>query len=120
MLMLAQAFPGSEHSENWFRSKLPNASPYFSCMTHQAAVDLVAGGMATCHSPIALLPNLSDEVLSRIKCFRLDEHVRKAALIMPKHLLTLKPFAEFAERLSEYFSESYLKTLNIKEMPRLI
>jgi DNA-binding transcriptional LysR family regulator len=112
--------PWREHSENWFRSKLPNASPYFSCMTHQAAVDLVAGGMATCHSPIALLPNLSDEVLSRIKCFRLDEHVRKAALIMPKHLLTLKPFAEFAERLSEYFSESYLKTLNIKEMPRLI
>mgnify|MGYP006083326869 CR=1 FL=1 len=112
--------PWHEHSENWFRSKLPNASPYFSCMTHQAAVDLVAGGMATCHSPIALLPNLSDEVLSRIKCFRLDEHVRKAALIMPKHLLTLKPFAEFAERLSEYFSESYLKTLNIKEMPRLI
>lgn len=112
--------PWREHSENWFRSKLPNASPYFSCMTHQAAVDLVAGGMATCHSPIALLPNLSDEVLSRIKCFRLDEYVRKAALIMPKHLLTLKPFAEFAERLSEYFSESYLKTLNIKEMPRLI
>ena len=112
--------PWSGYSDDWFRSKLPNAAPYFSCMTHQAAVDLVAGGMATCHSPIALLPNLSDEVLSRIKCFRLDEHVRKAALIMPKHLLTLKPFAEFAERLSEYFSESYLKTLNIKEMPRLI
>jgi DNA-binding transcriptional LysR family regulator len=108
--------PWSGYSDDWFRSKLPNAAPYFSCMTHQAAVDIVAGGMATCHSPLALLPNLSAEVLSRIKCFRLNEYVRKAVLVMPKHLLTLQPFADFAEHISTYFSERYLGKAFLDEM----
>ena len=113
---VGQAIPWSNYSENWFRSKLPNADPYFTCMTHQAAVDLVAGGMATCHSPVALLPNLSEEVRSRIKCFRLQEYVREACLIMPKHLLTLRPFAEFAEYLSTYFAQNYLGKIPLEEM----
>ena len=108
--------PWSSYTNNWFRAKLPNAVPYFSCMTHQAAVDLVAGGMATCHSPVALLPNLSEEVRSRIKCFRLQEYVREACLIMPKHLLTLRPFAEFAEYLSTYFAQNYLGKIPLEEM----
>ena len=88
-------------------------------MTHQAAVDLVAGGMATCHSPIALLPNLSEEVLSRIKCFRLQEYARQTAIIMPKHLLTLRPFAKIAEQLVVYFSNGYLDKIGVEGMPLL-
>jgi hypothetical protein len=108
--------PWSSYSDNWFRSKLPNAVPYFSCMTNQAAVDLVAGGMATCHSPFSLLPNLSQDVLSKVKYFRLNEYKRKAALIMPKHLLSLSPFAKFGKQISNYFSESELTQKLLEEM----
>jgi len=111
--------PWSSYTDNWFRAKLPNAVPYFSCMTHHAAVDLVAGGMATCHSPASLLPNLSQEVLRKIKCFRLKECNREAALIMPKHLLSLPPFAKFAEKISYYFSKNNFTKKLIEEMQNL-
>ncbi len=44
--------PWHERSENWYRSTLPFASPFFGCMTHQAAVDIVAAGLATTHTPL--------------------------------------------------------------------
>ena len=110
--------PWHSHSENWFRSELPHAAPYFTCMTHQAAVDIVSGGLATCHSPMSLLPNTPIEVLSRIKCYRSPIHVRNVALVMPKHLLTLQPFNEFAEILSTFFEESYMDGVSLEEIPR--
>lgn len=111
--------PWHARSENWFRSELPNATPHFSCMTHQAAVDFVAGGMATCHSPISLLPNLADQVRQRIKYFRLHEHTRQAVLAMPKHLLTLRPFAEFGTQLVSYFTENYPTGSKLLDIPPL-
>jgi len=103
-------------SQNWYRSELPNAAPYFSCMTHQAAVDIVAGGNATCHTPVSLLPNLPAEVISKIKLYQAPIYVRRAVLVMPKHLLTLRPFVEFANRISTYFHDTYLSELNIHKL----
>ncbi|MDG1738121.1 MAG: LysR family transcriptional regulator [Paracoccaceae bacterium] len=111
--------PWHDRSENWFRSELPNAVPFFSCMTHQAAVDFVAGGTATCHSPLSLIPNLADQARSRIKFYRLREHVREAVFVMPKHLLSLRPFADFADQLSNYFSENYPTQSALSDFPPL-
>lgn len=109
--------PWRSFSINWFRSELPHSIPFFSCMTHQAAVDIVAGGKATCHVPVSLLPNLPTEVLNKIKCYRANVYLRKAVLVMPKHLMTLRPFSEMADRISNFFSESYLGSVNLEEMP---
>lgn len=112
--------PWQQRSDNWFRSELPHATPYFSCMTHQAAVDLVAAGVATCHSPLSLLPNLSEQVRGRVRCYRLDEHVREAVLVMPKHLLTLRPFLEFQQRITSYFEKIYahrVSHVNVMPLP---
>ncbi|GKY88449.1 LysR family transcriptional regulator [Sinisalibacter aestuarii] len=99
--------PWRERSDNWYRSTLPFASPFFGCVTHQAAVDIVAAGLATTHSPMSLLPNLPNQVRKRIKVYDLDEHARDVVLVMPKHLLSLKPFAMFRERISEYVRTTY-------------
>lgn len=109
--------PWQTVSINWFRSELPHSAPFFSCMTHQSAVDIVAGGKATCHVPVSLLPNLPTEVLNKIKCFRADIYCRKAVLVMPKHLMTLRPFSEMANQLSNFFSESYLSEVSLEEIP---
>lgn len=114
---VSSGIPWHCFSLNWFRSELPHSFPYFSCKTHQAAVDIVAGGKATCHAPVSLLPNLPTEVLNKIKCYRADIYLRKAVLVMPKHLMTLRPFSEMASRLTNFFSNSYLSDVNLEEMP---
>lgn len=111
--------PWKNKSENWFRSELPHATPHFTCMTHQAAVDLVAGGMATCHCPKSLFPNLPEQVRNRIKCFGLQEIAREAVFAMPKHLLSLRPFAEFRKMLAEYTREAYPEIPSSNELPQL-
>ncbi|WP_292023966.1 LysR family transcriptional regulator [Maritimibacter sp. UBA3975] len=99
--------PWKSRSEHWYRQRMPRAAPYFSCMTHQGAVDIVAAGLATCHAPLSLLPNLPNSVRDRIKVYDLGEYVRDAVLVMPKHLLTLRPFAEFQQRLSDWVIDEY-------------
>ncbi len=114
---VSSGIPWHSYSINWFRSKLPNSIPFFTCMTHQGAVDIVAGGKATCHAPVSLLPNLPLEVLSRIKCYRSDIYLRKAVLVMPKHLLSLKPFADLANQITSYFSENYYINVTLEDLP---
>lgn len=114
---VSSGIPWHSSSLNWFRAELPHSSPYFSCMTHQAAVDIVAGGKATCHAPVSLLPNLPTEILNKIKCYRADIYLRKAVLVMPKHLMTLRPFSEMASKITEFFSESYLSNVNLEDIP---
>jgi len=111
--------PWQFRTENWYRSELPFSMPYFGCMTHQAAVDIVAAGIATCHAPSTLLPNLPEQVRRRIKCFMLREHAREAVLVMPKHLLSLRPFAEFQARMAEYFDKEYASVAANTQLPSL-
>lgn len=104
---LTTNIPWKEWSENWFRHRLPFAAPFFGCMTHQAAVDIVAAGLATCHSPMALLRNLPAPVLGRIKVVDLGEYSRDVVLVMPRHLLSLKPFKAFCDRISAFTRKAY-------------
>lgn len=104
---LGETVPWNSRSENWYRSRLPDAVPYFNCMTHQGAVDIVAAGLATCHAPLSLLPNLPASVRERIKVYDLGEYGRDAVFVMPRHLLTLQPFADFQRRLSEWVKAEY-------------
>lgn len=99
--------PWRDWSDNWFRRKLPFASPFFGCMTHRAAIDIVAAGIATCHSPASLLRNLPEQVRARVKSVELGEMGRDVVLVMPKHLLSLKPFRMFCDRITAYSRKAY-------------
>ncbi len=99
--------PWREWSDNWFRHKLPFASPFFGCMTHQAAVDIVAAGLATCHAPVALLHNLPAPMLSRLKVVDIGEYARDVVLVIPKHLLSLKPFKSFCDKICDFTRRTY-------------
>ena len=105
--------PWGDWSENWFRNKLPFSSPFFGCMTHQAAVDIVASGIATCHSPVSLIQNLPEPVRRRVKVFEIGDCARDVVLVMPKHLLSLKPFKTFCDKISSYTRKTYGYDVNI-------
>lgn len=101
------AVPWHSRSAGWYRAHLPEAQPYFGAMTHQASVDFVAAGLATCHCPGSLLPNLAEQVRKRVNFYDLRDFGREAVLVMPKHLQSLRPFADFAAVLSEYVKATY-------------
>lgn len=103
------ALTWSAWSDDWYRHRLPFASPFFTCMSHQASVDLVAAGLATCHAPISLLHNLPPQIRSRVKYFDLGEYAREIVLIMPRHLLSLRPFKMFCDTVSDYTRRMMMK-----------
>lgn len=99
--------PWQPRLEDWYRFHLPNASPYFSCMTYQSAVDIVAAGLGSCHCPLSLLPSLPSQIRERVKFYRMNELARKAVFVMPKHLLSLPAFIEFRGRISDFIASAY-------------
>lgn len=104
---ITAALTWGDWSESWFRQRLNFASPFFGCTTHQAAVDVVAAGLATCHSPLSLMQNLPEPVRSRIKYFDLGEYTRDVVLVMPRHLLSLTPFKTFCDRICVFTRKEY-------------
>lgn len=105
----------SEWSENWFRHRLPFATPFFGCMALPTAVDIVAAGLATCHTPVSLISNLPESVRSRIKIVDLGEYRREVVLVTPKHLMSLKPFKAFCDKMTSYTRAAYG---NSAELPK--
>lgn len=99
--------PWHKRTAEWYRTRLPFAQPYFGCMTHQVSVDFVAAGLATCHCPLSLLPNLPESVRARLQTFDLQEFGREAVFAMPRHLQSLKPFHDFQAALCDFAREHY-------------
>jgi DNA-binding transcriptional LysR family regulator len=105
------AVPWHDVSDSWYRSHLPFALPYFGCMTHQAAIDFVDAGLATCHAPLSLFPNVSKSTMRNLRLYRLDRLVRKAVLIMPRHLLSLSAYANFRTKLIDFATRQYSREM---------
>lgn len=93
-------------SEEWYKHNLPSAAPTFRAMTYSAATDIVAEGLATAHCPMSMLPNIPDS--ERVKLQFLPTDIsRNVALVMPKHLLTLPPYANIYRRLVDFCRDEY-------------
>jgi DNA-binding transcriptional LysR family regulator len=106
-----RAAPWHGVSEDWYRSHLPYAEPFFDCMSHQSAIDIVAAGLATCQSPLSLFPNLPQSTMDALRLFELEDITRRVVLIMPKHVVSLPPFASFRARLTEFVADHYSKEM---------
>ena len=107
---ITASVPWGNRTQAWYRDTLPDSAPFFRASTHQVAVDIAAAGLATCHFPTSLLPNLSKQTLDRLRLYDLDLIGRDAVLIMPRHLTSLRPFLEFQTRLCEYVEQSMKNT----------
>lgn len=95
-------------SESWYRRYLPFSTPFFGCGSTAVGVEFVQAGLATCHIPLSQLPNLPESMRSAMRIYDLDEPGRVIVFAMPRHLLTLRAFAQFHEAVSAYASEGFL------------
>lgn len=105
------SMPLRNRTEHWYRDYLPAARPMFSAMTYPAAVDICAEGLATTHCPLSLVPNLPASTLERLQFFRLAGMSRQVVLAMPKHLLTLAPYARIFRRIEEFCRTDYSREM---------
>ena len=114
--------PLRSKSEEWYRHRLPAATPTFSAMTYAAAVDLVAAGLATTHCPLSLLPGLPDSISREMRYFLLDGLSRRIVLATPKHLLSLGAYASIFNKIVAYARDEYRQANlldHVEELPQL-
>ncbi len=114
------SIPLRTKTEHWYRDHLPDARPMFTAMTYPAAVDICAEGLATTHCPLSLVPNLPASTLKRLQFFRLDDMSRQVVLAMPKHLLTLAPYARIFHQIEDFCRTEYSREMmpeQVKELP---
>ncbi|HHY49728.1 MAG TPA: hypothetical protein GYA10_08285, partial [Alphaproteobacteria bacterium] len=103
-------------TEQWYRTNLPGARAMFAATTYPAAVDICAEGLATAHCPLSLVPNLPAATLKRLQFLRLPELSRSVALVMPRHLLTLAPYARIFRRIEEFCRNDYSREMEPAEV----
>ncbi|WP_274532310.1 LysR family transcriptional regulator [Devosia sp. Root635] len=96
-----------DRSLEWYRHSLPNAAATYSASTYPLAVDIVAAGLATAHCPISLLPNLPHSVRQKIHLLRIKDMSRQVVLAMPKHLLSLRSYAQTYNGIAEFCRNEY-------------
>ena len=98
---ISSALTWGAWSDDWYRYRLPFASPFFGSMTNQVSLEIVAAGLATAHVPMSLLHNLPPDQRRRLRYFDLGEYAREVVLIMPRHLLSLDPFKTFCDTVCD-------------------
>lgn len=99
--------PMQPATDNWYRNYMPTSAPVFGTMTYLTAVELVAEGLCTSHCPLSLLPNLPTSVSSRLRWYKIPDFGRDIVLTVPKHLLSLRPYARVHTRICEFFTNEY-------------
>ncbi len=109
--------PTRHASDDWYRFHLPNATPTFAAPTFAASIELVAGGLGTCHVPLSLLPNLSQTTLDSVKLFRITGMNRHVVLAMRKHLLTHAAYAHIFNRLTDFCRFEYQTAMHEESIP---
>ncbi|HVW93026.1 MAG TPA: LysR family transcriptional regulator [Devosia sp.] len=103
-------------TDEWYRHRLPDATAAFSTNTYATAVDLVAAGLATCHSPLSLMPNLDSVTRSRIQVFPIPGLARMAVLGMPRHLYTLASYANVFRHIVEFCRTEYRREMMLGDL----
>jgi DNA-binding transcriptional LysR family regulator len=106
-------------TSEWYRHNLPGAAPAFSTNNYVTAVDLVAEGLATTHSPLSLVPNLPATMRDRVRIIVLESLTRTPVLAMPKHLWSLSAYATIFTQLVEFCRTQYNPEMLVGETTTL-
>jgi len=102
-------------SFEWYRHSLPAATPTYSASTYPLAVDMVAAGLATAHCPMSLLPNLPDSVRRTIRLVHIEGMTRQVVLAMPKHLMSLRSYAQTYEGIAQFCRTEYASEMSVSD-----
>jgi DNA-binding transcriptional LysR family regulator len=105
--------PTRPASDDWYRNFLPHATATFTSPTFVASIEMVSGGLGTCHVPFSLLPNLNEAILGQVKLFRISGMNRPVVLIMRKHLLTHAAYSHIFHALTAYCRDEYLQVMDV-------
>jgi DNA-binding transcriptional LysR family regulator len=100
-------------SFEWFRHTLPRATPTYVASTYPLAVDMVAAGLATAHCPLSLLPELSESARKQIRLIHIEGMAREVVLAMPKHLMSLRSYAQTYSGIAEFCRTEYAAEMNL-------
>jgi DNA-binding transcriptional LysR family regulator len=109
--------PTRPSSDDWYRNYLPQATATFTAPTFASSIELVAGGLGTCHVPFSLLPNLNQSILEEVKLFRINGMNRNVVLAMRKHLMTPAAYSHIFNELTAYCRNEYLRAMRADEIP---
>ena len=104
---ISQHSVGRNISKDWYTNYLPNSLETFSAPSFKAAVDLVAEGLATSIVVLSLLPNLSQDILDKVRFFELNDYKVNIILAIRKHLITHKFYSDYFFSFSKYCNEEY-------------
>ncbi len=99
-------------SEDWYRHNLPNATAKFRAITYSASTDIVGEELGTCHCPMSMLPNLLDAEREKLQFFP-TEIKRNIVLAMPKHLMSLPPYANIFHKLVAFCQNEYREEMKL-------
>ena len=99
--------PTRAASDDWYRTHFPHARASFRAPTFAASAEFAAGGLATCHLLVSLLPNLSRTSLANLKLFGNDGMKRTVILAMRQHLLSHGAYARIFHRITEFCQTEY-------------
>lgn len=102
-------------SLEWYRHSLPCAAPTYSASTYPLAVDMVAAGLATAHCPMSLLPNLPGSIRKLIRLVYIEGMTRQIVLAMPKHLMSLRSYAQTFNGIAEFCRTEYAAEMSIAD-----
>ena len=102
-------------SFEWYRHNLPKAAPTFSASTYPLAVDIVGAGLATAHCPMSLLPNLPDAVRKGVRLVQIEGMQREMVLAMPKHLMSLRSYAQAYQQIAEFCQTEYAAEMRFND-----
>lgn len=106
-------------TDEWYRETLPGTAAAFTTNTYATAVEFVAEGLATAHSPLSLIPNLAADIRHKIRIFPINSLARTVVLVMPKHLYTLPAYANVFRRLVDFCRTDYNREMMVGEMTTL-
>lgn len=110
------AVPTRPASDDWYRNTLPPALATYSAPTFAASVELVADGLATCHVPLSLLPNLAPQMRNRLKLFEIDGMSRTIVLAMRKHMLSHAAFSRIFNGIAEFCGTEYATEMELADL----
>lgn len=105
---LGPGTPWREHTQNWYRSFLPFALPFFRCSEHESASQVVAQGLATSHVPLAMILTCPAEFRSRIRAYEMQGMELEAAFVMPRHYLSVPAFVSYQTRVCDAVRTRFL------------
>src|SRR5690606_13144309 len=95
------------YATEWYRHRLPTANPTYSTNAYTLAFDMVAAGLATAICPISILPSLTTNKRESVRIVRINSITRKVVLAMPKHLMSLKSYAQTYNGIAEFCRGEY-------------